>query len=172
MNLSRAKELLNKKGLPYELVEYSCEGEFWKHISQFANTSRATPTKVISLVINSPNKHKHLELQFNKSEKDYLFCELWFGDYSFEAFDYEADILEQEILSDIESVISGGFVAFSIGDLKNRRWISDGLIEKNSEALEKFKQKMSRPKSWLGKIFKTKIQYELYDWNTYKIAIK
>ena len=172
MNLSRAKELLNKKGLSYELIEYSCEGDFWKHISQFSDTSKAAHSKMISLVINSPNKHKNLELQFNQLENDYLFCELWFGEYCFEAFDYEADILEQEILSDIENVISGVFIAFSVSDLKNRRFISDGLFEKNSESLEKFKQKMSKPKSWAEKIFKTQMQYELYDWDTHKIVIK
>ena len=172
MNLTRAVELLNQKGLPYELIEYSCEDDFLKHISEFRDIQDASQSKTIALVIKSRNNHKNIELQFNEFKNDYLFRELWFGEYSFEAFDYEPEFIEKELFDNIQKIMSNYMIAVSLNDLKNRRWISDGLLENDDMYLKKFKHKMFKPKSFWGKIFKSQKQYEIYDWNTYQIIVK
>ena len=172
MDLNRAKELLNSAGIPFETVHYKCESDFWKHATLFSCSQKADSSKVIALVISSGNKHKDLELQFNESKDSYIFKELWFGDYTFEAFDYEPDALEQELLADIKIVMSGKFVAFVVYDLKNKRWLCDGIAEKTAGYAKSFERSMYKPKSWLDKIFRRKRQYELYDWNNYSVIIK
>ena len=172
MTLNRAKELLLSKNIPFEIVEYKNGSDFWKHILLFPNTKHADSSKVMAIVIKSNNKQKNLELQFNESKEGFLFQELWFGDYSFEAFDYGADVLEQEILADIERVMSDTFIACSLNDLKKKRWLADGLVEKDDEDAKKIQQKILKPKSWIEKLFKTQLQYEIYDWNNYQIIIK
>ena len=172
MNLNRAKALLSGKGIPFHTEEYGCEADFWKHILLFPYTKNAADCKVITIVINSNNKHKHLELQFVKTEEDYTFRELWFGNYSFEALDYEPDILEDTILSHIEDVMSGDLAAFAINDLNKKQWIGDGLYEKNGGYAEKLRRDALKPKSWAQKIRNMKLQYEFYDWDNYEKIIK
>lgn len=172
MNLDRAKELLTAEGIPFHTEEYACEADFWKHIFLFPYTKNAADCKVVTVVINSNNGHKNLELQFIETEGEYTFKELWFGDYSFEAFDYESDMLEGGVWSDIEGVMSGDLIAFAINDLNKKQWIGDGLTPKDGGYAEKLKQDALKPRSWTQKIRRMKLQYEFYDWDNYQKIIK
>ena len=167
MNIDRAKELLSNRGITFHTEEYASEADFWKHIVLFPYTKNAADCRVITVVINSNNGHKNLELQFIEAEGNYAFKELWFGDYSFEAFDYEPDMLEDEIMSDIEGVMLGDHIAFAINDLNKKQWISDGLTPKNGGYAEQLKRDARKPKTWKQKISKMKLQYEFYDWDNY-----
>ena len=172
MNLDRAKELLSNKGITFYTEEYTSEADFWKHIALFPYTKNAADSSVIAVVINSNNGRKNLELQFVEMKGNYAFKELWFGDYSFEAFDYEPDILEDEVLTDIESVMSGEYMAFVINDLNKKQWIGDGLTQKDDGYAEKLKRDALKPKTWKQKIRRMKLQYEFYDWENYQKIIK
>lgn len=172
MKLNYVIELLSSKRIPFEIVEYACVGDFGKHIMLFPSVEKAPLSKAVAVVIKSNNKHKNLELLFIESEEGWLFENLWFGEYSFDAFEYEPDILEEKVLSDIESVVSGDYIAFCVNDLKRKRWLGNGLTKKNGEYAEKVRQNMLKPKSWIEKISRTQKQYELYDWNNYQIIIK
>lgn len=172
MNLDRAKELLSVKGIPFHTEEYACEADFWKHICLFSDTKNAADCRVITVVINSNNGHNNLELQFIETKEGYVFKELFFGDYSFEACDYEPDTLENEIWSDIQGVMSGDLVAFTIHDLNKKQWLGDGLTKRDSGYAEKLRQDALKSRTWKQKIRRMKLQYEFYDWDNYQKIIK
>lgn len=172
MNLECAKELLAGRGVPFRTEEYACEADFWKHICLFPFAKNAADCRVIAVVISSNNGHRDLELQFAEMEEEYIFKELWFGDYSFEAFDYEPDTLEDEVLSDIEDVMSGNLMAFVINELSKQQWLGDGLLKKDSDYAKKLKRDALKPRTWKQKVRKMKLQYEFYDWDNYQKTIK
>lgn len=171
MNLDRAKELLVAKGIPFYIEEYVNEAEFWQHIFLFPYTMNAADCSTAVLVIGSNNGHKNLELQFTKAE-EYVLKELWFGDCSFDIFEYEPDTMENVVLSDIESVMSGNLMAFSINDLNKKRWLGEGITKKDSDYAEKIRREALKPKSWKQRLRRVKLQYEFYDWNNYQKIIK
>ena len=172
MNLDRAKDLLTIRGIPFHTEAYASEADFWKHIVLFPCTENATDSRVITIIINSNNGHKNLELQFVEAEGAFVFKELWFGDYSFEAFDYEPDMLEDEVLSNIEDVMSGDHIAFAVYDLNKKQWIGDGLTPNNDGYIKKLRIAAMKPKTWKQKIRRMKLQYEFYDWENYQKFIK
>lgn len=64
-------------------------------------TKNAKPCKVIALIIRSNNGRNDIELQFNAVYYNFYFEELWFGSYSFEMYNYNEEMLDDDLLERI-----------------------------------------------------------------------
>ena len=129
MTLSEAKLLLEKRCIPYRIAQYENQTEYYLHLSPFSTVAHAKNCKVTALVIPSVNGVKDIELQFDQKRGEYVFADLYFGDYSFEMFDYNPDMLEADLLDQIGEIVDGKTAFIVSNDLKRKRWRSDACFD-------------------------------------------
>lgn len=179
MTLNDAKILLSENNIDFDVYEYENEAAYWHNIALFPYIKNARNCKVITLTIVSNNEKKNIELQFNATGEEFHFEELWFGDYSFEMFDYNEEMLADDLLDHIKEIQSGNFVVIIANDLKNRRWLGDACFYLNEDddafgrqGFEKAMERINKPKRLVSRLFRIQKQYEIYDWNTYQCIVK
>lgn len=175
MTLEEAKQLLRTNNIEFETLEFSKEAEYWRHRMLFPYTKNAKSCKVIAIIIKSNNEKKNIELQFNLKDNVFFFEELSFGDYCFEMFDYKEEYLAKDLLENIRRIMSGSFKVILANDLKKHRWLGDACFDMNDDddvfgeqEFEKAINRIKKPKSFISKLTKSKVLYEIYDWNTYQ----
>lgn len=173
MTLSKVKELLDNNGISYDCAEYENESKFLSHIVMFPATIQAEPHKIASLVIRSDNGKTNIELMFQQAD-DLIFEELYFGEYSFELFDIDEALTADQLISNIKAIMDGSLAFICANDLKHRRWLGDACydLRDGRDAYEAKLQKIQKPKGFPAKLTRSKKQYEIYDWNTYRCVIK
>lgn len=179
MNLNEVKSLLSKNSIPFEIHEYENEKEYWQHVMMFPYTKNAKFCKVKVLVIKSNNSNKNLELQFNIIDDEFYFDDLRFGDYCYEEFDVPEEMLAEDLITHINEVVEGSVAVIVANDLKKKRWLADACFDLQDDDDVFGKQgfrnaivNIEKPNGFWNKIFKSKKQYEIYDWNTYKCIVK
>jgi len=175
MTLEEAKQLLRTNNIEFNILEFSSEAEYWRHSVLFPDTKNAKSCKVIAIIIKSNNEKKNIELQFNLKDNVFFFEELSFGDYCFEMFDYKEEYLSKDLLENIRRIMSGSFKVILANDLKKHRWLGDACFDMNDDddvfgeqGFEKAINRIKKPKSFISKLTKSKVLYEIYDWNTYQ----
>ena len=175
MTLEEAKQLLRTNNIEFNILEFSSEAEYWRHSVLFPVTKNSEPCKVIAIIIKSNNEKKNIELQFNLRDNGFLFKELSFGDFCFEMFDCKEEYLSKDLLENIQLIMSGYFKVIIANDLKKRRWRCDICFDMNDDddvfgeqGFEKAINRIKKPKSFISKLTKSKVLYEIYDWNTYQ----
>ncbi len=175
MTLEEAKQLLRTNNIEFNILKFSSEAEYWRHSVLFPDTKNSKPCKVIAIIIKSNNEKKNIELQFNLRDNGFLFEELSFGDYCFEMFDYKEEYLAKDLLENIRLIMSGSFKVILANDLKKHRWLGDACFDMNDDdddfgkqGFEKAINRIKKPKSFISKLTKSKMLYEIYDWNTYQ----
>lgn len=179
MTLDDVKVLLTDNNIPFDLVEYSNEKEYWHHTMLFPYTKNAKFCKVLAIVIKSNNGQKNIELQFNEKDGFFYFEELRFGGYCFELFDIKEEMLVETLVDDIEQIQKGKLTVIEANNLNKRCWSGDAIFDLDDEddlfgkrGLEKAILHIEKPKGLLSKIFGSKMQYEIYDWNIYQSIVK
>ena len=178
MTLNEVKNLLTEQNISFSEQCYPSVGEYYRHLSPFANLKNAPEYRVMVLVILSRNGHKDIELQFVERGDGYEFEDLYFGAYSYELFGcLEAD-LPQFLVEEIADIMADDVVVITVNDLKKKKWRGDAVYSKKENdafGLPGLKRAMTRihgKKSLLSDILGSKIQCEIYDWNTYQCVIK
>lgn len=183
MTLEYAKKLLSEKGIPFIETIYESEKEYWLKNKEFENASfkNAREMKVATIVIMSNNKHKNLILQFYEKNNEFEFDDMLFGAWFFEMFDYNPDMLVDDLLHNIEFVMSGN--AMVIDSYKichgTKKWYSDAIFNMSDDenvsdklGFEKALARIEQKKSFLKTLFGVKMYYDIYDWNTYRNVVK
>ena len=93
-------------------------------------------------------------------------------------FDYNGEMIADDLLERIKEIQSGNFVVIIANDLKNRRWLGDACFDLNDDdafgrpGYEKAIRRINKSKGFLSRLLKTQKQYEIYDWDTYQCIIK
>lgn len=176
MNLKEVKELLDKNNITYQLIQYNDEMDFWKHIIAFPSNTRGCKEKIIVIVIESNNGKKNIEIQFEETPDGFEFVDLYFGGFDFELFDTKDEYLSDELISLITEIMECKVGFIELVDLKNKRWCADASYEYEDEEsmldYQRALQKIEKPRSFFDRIKKSKLQYEIYDWNTYRCIVK
>lgn len=178
MTLDEAKALLSENNISFELIEFNNEADYWRHTSLFPYTKNAKPCKVIAMLIKSNNGKKNIELQFDAVGDVFRFEELWFGDYCYEMFDYNEDMLADDLIRNILEIKQGNFIVIVLNDLRRKRRLSDACFDLCEDddfgkpGYEKALQRINKPKGLISKLLISKKQYEIYDWNTYRCIVK
>ena len=179
MVLDDVKALLTENNISFEVVVYENEKAYWNHTMLFTNIKNAKPCKVLSLVVKSNNGKKNIEIQFNENNGDFYFEDLRFGGYCFELFDIKEEILAETLIDDILQIQKGKLIVIEAYNLNKGCWSGDAIFDINDDddifGKRSFKKAISRlqkPKGLLSKIFGSKMQYDIYDWNTYQSIVK
>ncbi len=178
MTLTEAKELLIQNDITFEVLEFETEAEYWLHATSFPYTKNAKSCKVIAIIIKSKNEKKNIELQFNDVDGESYFEELRFGDYCYEMFDYNEEMLSDDLINYILEIMQGNLRVINLTDLTKKRWLADACFDLNDDdafgevGFQKAMKRIEKPKSFLSKLKRSKKQYEIYDWNTYQCIIK
>ena len=179
MTLFEAKKLLTENNIVFEIKEFEDEAAYWHHTRFFPYTKNARTCKVIALIITSNNGKKNIELQFNAVDDDFLFEELHFGDFCFEMFNYTEEMLANDLMNNINEIKGGAISVIIANDLKKQVWLCDSRYNLKDDddlfgkpGFEKTVKNIQAPKSFISKLLKTKIQYEIYNWDSYQCIIK
>ena len=179
MKFFEANKLLTEINLTFEINEFEDEATYWHHTMLFPYTNNARNCKVLALIISSNNGKKNIELQFNAVDDDFLFEELRFGDFCFEMFDYKEEMLADDLLDRIKEITNGNFTVIIKNDLKNKKWLADACFDLDDDddafgrqGFEQAIQRIRQPKGFISKLLKSKLQYEIYNWNTYDCIVK
>ena len=180
MTLSRFKTLLNTNSIPYQEREFENETAFVKYVIENPCIGRAKDNKHYALIIQSNNGNKHIILEFEEKNNEYVFWDLWFGDFSFEYFLGDAAGDNSYLMDKIQELIKGTTTIVSVTNAKTKRWIADAQFDRNDTeddlfgevGFQKTMKRIQKKKSFLERLFFAERKYEIYDWNTYKVIIK
>lgn len=179
MTLDEAKVLLSENNIPFELCEFHNEAEYWCRTILFPDTKNAKACKVIAIIIRSNNGKKNIELQFNAVGDVFCFEELWFGDYAFEMFDYNEDMLADDLIRNILEIKQGKLIIIVRNDIRKKRLLADVCFDLSDEdnafgelGFQKALQRIKRPKGLFSKLRRVKEQYEIYGWDSYQCIVK
>ncbi len=177
MTLEETRKLLSSNGIFYEICYYSDEAAFFRHILMYPNVGNAKPCKTSVIVIHSKNQHKDIELQFNTIENDDVFMELYFGEYSFELFDWKEELLPDELMRIIGRIMTCSIEIIVANDIRRKRWIGDVCYDRDDNEwpdsyYKRTWDKIHKPRSLFEKLFHEKTQYEVYDYENYQCFIK
>ena len=179
MTLDEAIQILKSRNYSYRVVEYDNEEAFLRHIYLFPDTRDSTNCKVKSLVVPCNNEHKDIELQFNEYKGEFYFVELLFGDFCFEMNECPEIYLKNEILDIVYQITSEQLAIVLKNDLKHKKWISDDCYVLSDDdptfgepAFITALNKIQRPKNAAEKLRNSRIQYEIYSFNSYQCIIK
>ena len=179
MTLLEAKTLLERKRIPYQTAQYENEADYWRHLMPFPYTQSARNCKVTVLVIPAVNGVKDIELQFNRRRGEYIFEDLRFGDFSFEMFNWDPDLLEADLLERIGQIVDGKLAVIERNDLKRKRWGGDACFDLTDDdnvfgatGFREAMAKIEKPKTFWQKLRGQRIQYDIYDWRTYRQIVK
>jgi hypothetical protein len=178
MKIDEAIQLISSRGIPFEIREYSDEAEFFKSIMTFPRLFQAAYCKTKAIVIRSKNGHKDIFLQFNAFENEYVFVDLFFGEFAFELLaDYDEEKLPAQLMRFIDLIIDCKVSIIMLNDLKKKKWIGDAVNYRDEEDSEQIFYKivedgMNKPLSLFERLFHVRKQYEVYDFKNYKCIIK
>lgn len=179
MTLDEAKVLLSENNISFELCEFNNEGEYWRHTTLFPYTKNAKSCKVIDIIIRSNNGKKNIELQFNAVGDVFRFEELWFGDYTYEMFDYNEDMLADDLIRNILEIKQGNLIVIVRNDIRKKRLLADACFDLSADddafgnpGFQKALQRIKRPKGLFSKLRREKEQYEIYGWDSYQCIVK
>lgn len=179
MTLDEAKVLLSENNIPFELCEFHNETEYWRHTTLFPYTKNAKSCKVTAMIIRSNNGKKDIELQFNAVGDVFRFEELWFGDYTYEMFDYNKDTLADDLIRNILEIKQGKLIIIVRNDIRKKRLLADACFDLSDEdnafgelGFQKALQRIKRPKGLFSKLRRVKEQYEIYGWDSYQCIVK
>lgn len=94
-------------------------------------------------------------------------------------FDTAEEYIADELLTNINEIKSGNLTVITANNIKRKCRLYEGGFDLNDDddsfgkpGFEKAIRRIQQPKGPLSKLFKSKIQYEIYDWNTYKCIIR
>lgn len=179
MTLDEAKVLLSENNILFELCEFHNEAEYWRHTTLFPYTKNAKSCKVTAMIIRSNNGKKDIELQFNAVGDVFRFEELWFGDYTYEMFDYNEDTLADDLIHNILEIKQGNLIIIVRNDIRKKRLLADACFDLSDEdnafgepGFQKALQRIKRPKGLFSKLCRVKEQYEIYGWDSYQCIVK
>ena len=164
MKLSQVAHLLQQAGISWESA-----------IVQISRDAKHT-TPALQLTIPNPNHHIDLRLVFRDASEDPEFDDLEFGDYFFELFDCQKEYLHQELMQDIQNVISGQLhlIVGTSGNAAFQCAFLDAPEEELNDMDSYHKQlaKIQKPKSLWKKPFGKRWKYEIFNWTAYRVITK
>ncbi len=180
MTLSQAKELLKSNFIPFTEMEFANEVDFLNHISQFPYTKKAKEHKFYALIIQSNNGKKHIELEFEEKNGEYVFWDLWFGDFCFEFFFGDAGEDCSYLIEVIQGIMKGHHTIINVTNPVTKRWIADAQFDRNDTdddmfgemGFQKAMKRIRKKRTFFERLFGFRRSYEIYDWNTCECIVK
>ena len=179
MTLSEVKEILRSNSILFQECEFANEADFINHIFPFAYTKGTKEQKYYALIIHSNNEKMHLILQFEEKNGDFVFFDLYFGDFCFEYFWWDS-INCASLVEEIQEIMNGNHTIIVVSNPKTKQWLSDSCFDRNDIdddmfgeiGFQKAMKRIRQKKTFWEKLFGFNRNYEIYDWNTYECITK
>ena len=180
MTLSQAKDLLTTNSIPFQECEFASEADFLYHISPSLYIKNAKEHKYYALIVQSNNGKKHIELEFEEKNGEFVFWDLWFGDFCFEYFAGDASEDVSYLLEEIQEIMQGKHTVIMVTNPKTKRWIADAQFDRSDPeddwfgeiGFQRMMKRIRKKRTIWGRLFGSKRSYEIYDWNTYQCIVK
>ena len=118
MTLSEVKEILRSNSILFQECEFANEADFINYIFPFAYTKGTKEQKYYALIIHSNNEKMHLILQFEEKNGDFVFFDLYFGDFCFEYFLGDASENGSYLIEEIQEIYLQGLTFHYVNDIK------------------------------------------------------
>jgi len=172
MTLVEVSELLKNNGISFEQTEHESQEAYFSHFSMYSywGPHKNASHKVIVLTVKSPNGKKNIELQFNEVGNEFIFYNFYFGEFDYEMFNYNEEMLADDILTNIRDIMQGDVTIIQ----RYGRWGSEARYDRDEYdyELKRALERIQRPKGMIARLFRSKSIYEIYDWNTYRSITK
>lgn len=177
MKLSELKQLLDDNSYNYTQTVIPSRAEFYRQ----KGFCPSIDTGVFTLLtIPNPNHEKDIQIIFNDATENPVFYDLEFGGFWYELFDCEEEYLPQELLNEIQRIVSGStYVIFACTVRKGIHWNWDGvyydLPDDEMNSMDEFRNTVSKiksPKSWWKKLTGKTDMYEVFNWTSYERITK
>lgn len=176
MNIDEAKKMLTSENITFSEVEYKDACEFTKHIYPFDKADKNADFSIKTLVIKSNNGYKNIELVFTDEgcRGSYTFADLCFGEWFYNMSERQEEALRKAVIDEINAIISNEVAVITTTKASNGKWLSTRCFDKrdNGDAgllgYNRMIEKLEKEKSFIAKLFSSKMQYEIYDRNTYR----
>lgn len=177
LTLCAAKALLAEHQIQFDLIEYPNAASYWKHAMRDADLRRAPAGKTVVLVVRSNNGEKHIELEFRAESADFVLQTARFGEYVWvlteENDQTGADVADQ-LLQFIRKVESGDWVVVVTYDTTHPKWLETACFDRSADgengetAFRKQCERIEKPAGFFAKLFRVRMEYEIYDWNSFR----
>lgn len=178
LTLCAAKALLAEHQIQFDLIEYPNAASYWKHAMRDADLRRAPAGKTVVLVVRSNNGEKHIELEFRAESADFVLQTARFGEYVWvlteENDQTGADVADQ-LLQFIRKVESGDWVVVVTYDTTHQKWLETACFDRHTAdadigepAFQKKRAEIEKPAGFFAKLFRVRMEYEIYDWNSFR----
>lgn len=178
LTLCAAKALLAEHQIQFDLIEYPNAASYWKHAMRDADLRRAPAGKTVVLVVRSNNGEKHIELEFRAESADFVLQTARFGEYVWvlteENDQTGADVADQ-LLQFIRKVESGYWVVVVTYDTTHQKWLETACFDRHTAdadigepAFQKKRAEIEKPAGFFAKLFRMRMEYEIYDWNSFR----
>lgn len=177
MKLIDVKKLLEDNGYTYSQTIVPNRAEFYRQ--KGFNPSDDTGAFVL-LSIPNPNHQVDIQIIFKDATEDAVFSDLEFGGYWYELFDCEETNIAQELLTEIQRIVSGSaYVIFASIVKKGVHWRWSGVYydlpdsEMNDmDAFRNTVHKIKSVKNWWSKLTGKTDIYEIFNWTSYEKIVK
>ena len=178
LTLCAAKALLAEHQIQFDLIEYPNAASYWKRAMRDADLRRAPAGKTVVLVVRSNNGEKHIELEFRAESADFVLQTARFGEYVWvlteENDQTGADVADQ-LLQFIRKVESGDWVVVVTYDTTHQKWLETACFDRHTAdadigepAFQKKRAEIEKPAGFFAKLFRVRMEYEIYDWNSFR----
>ncbi len=178
LTLCAAKALLAEHQIQFDLIEYPNAASYWQHAMRDADLRRAPAGKTVVLVVRSNNGEKHIELEFRAESADFVLQTARFGEYVWvlteENDQTGADVADQ-LLQFIRKVESGDWVVVVTYDTTHQKWLETACFDRHTAdadigepAFQKKRAEIEKPAGFFAKLFRVRMEYEIYDWNSFR----
>lgn len=178
LTLCAAKALLAEHQIQFDLIEYPNAASYWKHAMRDVDLRRAPAGKTVVLVVRSNNGEKHIELEFRAESADFVLQTARFGEYVWvlteENDQTGADVADQ-LLQFIRKVESGDWVVVVTYDTTHQKWLETACFDRHTAdtdigepAFQKKRAEIEKPAGFFAKLFRVRMEYEIYDWNSFR----
>lgn len=178
LTLCAAKALLAEHQIQFDLIEYPNAASYWRHAMRDADLRRAPAGKTVVLVVRSNNGEKHIELEFRAESADFVLQTARFGEYVWvltEENDQTGADMADQLLQFIRKVESGDWVVVVTYDTTHQRWLETACFDRHTAdadigepAFQKKRAEIEKPAGFFAKLFRVRMEYEIYDWNSFR----
>lgn len=176
ITIEQFKKCLDNENILYKSQEYDNLEEFYDHLYMFpVYNKKERIGKVKALIIKNDNNNKDIELIFCEDNKDFFFNDMFFGEYSFEFFDWDVNYEEiDDLLLEIKNIMENNVSVIIINNISKKRYVGDFCFDgTNKDKYQRIINSINKPKSIIKKIFsKSILQYDIYNWNDYYVIKK
>ena len=178
LTLCAAKALLAEHQIQFDLIEYPNAASYWKHAMRDADLRHAPAGKTVVLVVRSNNGEKHIELEFRAESADFVLQTARFGEYVWvltEENDQTGTDVADQLLQFIRKVESGDWVVVVTYDTTHQKWLETACFDRHTAdadigepAFQKKRAEIEKPAGFFAKLFRVRMEYEIYDWNSFR----